>query len=325
MVSRDEIAWAYRLLFDREPESEEAYAAHSVHADVATLRRVLIGSHEGQYRLSQALRETMPPLHFDYYRPLLILLHIEKTGGTSLYDMLARTFPPGRVSEPHLSRIPTYSLAELNQFDFISGHFPWGEAMALPRSGKSCIALFREPAARLISFYRFLRAHPASAGETSELTRLAQQLDPIAFFRDARVRGHPRMFNNYVHILAGLPRNPSDWTGAPMAAACALAEKRVGELASIGLTEDMAGSTRLIFDLIGQPPPDEIRRSHVTDQIHRNMPEFRPVAPVVPSPALTEVIAPLIEHDRRIYARACRRFAADLARLDRSTGVGAIA
>jgi hypothetical protein len=316
LVSREEIAWAYRLLFGREPESEQAYAAHSGLADLNALRRALIGSHEGQYRLSTDLRDLHPPVDFDFYRPLLVFLHIEKTGGTSLYEMVSEAFPAGRASEPHLSRIPAYSLGELNRYDFISGHFTWPEAMALPRATKTCIALFRDPADRLVSFYRFLRAHPPKK-QAGGLPRLAQELDPVSFFGDASVRRDVRMFNNYVHVLAGLPADPDDRNADALEAQLALAIDRVDQLAAVGVTEDMAGSVRLVFDRIGLVPPAEIARLHVTDEIHRHAAEFREAEPVEPSFDLDEAIAPLIEYDQRLHAHVRRRFATDLISLDR--------
>jgi SAM-dependent methyltransferase len=52
-ITREHVQWAYRTFLDREPESEEAIAAHMVAADLEALARRFIASREFRQKLLQ--------------------------------------------------------------------------------------------------------------------------------------------------------------------------------------------------------------------------------------------------------------------------------
>jgi 2-polyprenyl-3-methyl-5-hydroxy-6-metoxy-1,4-benzoquinol methylase len=59
-VTREHVQWAYRIFLDREPESEEAIAAHLAAADLGALTRRFIESAE--FRQKQSLKSEAPHL-----------------------------------------------------------------------------------------------------------------------------------------------------------------------------------------------------------------------------------------------------------------------
>lgn len=323
MVTREEIRWGYLMLFGREPEGEEAYQTHAVLADLAALRRVLIQSPEGLARLRADMRIAASTYDFDYFRPLLIFVHMEKTAGTSLYAMLAAHYGAVRSSPPHLAFLPELTLGELNQYDFVSGHFSFQEAMALPRSFKRCITMFREPFARLISFYRFHRAHPVGQ-DGDVITRLAQKLGPVEFFRHPSIRCSHRTDNLYLRTFGPIPNASRKCTAKTVSAALELATKRVASLDALGLTKDMDGSARLIGASLGIDILADMPRLHVTDSFHAGMPGFAPVGEIAMSGKLRLAMMPLVRYDLTLYKYAERLFRQRLAALDRDTAcVGA--
>ena len=50
-VTRDAVVWAYRILLDRDPESETVIAIHRGHSSVAELRKVIMSSEEFRIRV----------------------------------------------------------------------------------------------------------------------------------------------------------------------------------------------------------------------------------------------------------------------------------
>jgi len=295
MVSRDEIFWAYRFILGRDPEGESAYRAHVSHADWTVMRDAILQSPEARQRVGQIVNR--PQEAFDYFRPLLVFIHVEKTGGTSLLDALTRG-KDMRVAPHGLSHLPSMTLGFLNQYDCIAGHFTYQEAAALPRHPKRMLTMLRDPAERLISLYRFHRAHGPEARD-NVMVRLAHDLSPIDFFRHPAIATSHRVFNSYVHNLAGLPGHPSRCTEAAMTDATERSLRILLSLDAVGITERMKDSVRLFRNRIDPllSPVDMLNR---TDGLDRAA-GYRPVDPVVAKGELEEAIASLTVYDRIIY------------------------
>lgn len=316
MVTREEIRWGYLMLFGREPECEEAYQSHAGLADVAALRRVLIQSPEGLARLRADIRLAASTYDFDYFRPLLVFVHMEKTAGTSLYEMLVAHYGALRSSPPHLAFLPELPLGELNQYDFVSGHFSYQEAMALPRSHKQCITMFREPFARLISFYRFHRAHPVE-DNGDVITDLAQKLGPAEFFRHPTIRNSHRTDNLYLRTFGPVTKPDAVRTAAMASTSLELATKRINSLEALGLTEDMDSSMRLFGTSLNIDMLTDIPGLHVTDRFHAETAGFAPAEKIAMSGELQSAMMPLVRYDLKLYEHASRLFRQRLAALDR--------
>lgn len=315
MVTREEIRLAYLFLLNREPESEDCYDHHAPLDDVAALRQSILQGPEAMWRLRVDLREVRELGTFHYFKPQIVFIHLEKVGGTSLHDSLVTQFASMRPSLPHLNCIPDCTVAELNDYDLVSGHFSYQEAMALPRSPKTFIILFREPFARLISFYRFHRAHPEEL-RCNPVVDLAKTLSPVEFFRHPDIRSSPRINNAYLQCLTGFPGRGEPVEREAMNDALETAYQRLGEIPAIGLTEDMSNTIRLINDVTGFSIPSQMGRVNSTEDLHREQAGFSAPDEVNLSAALREVLAPLVEHDREIYARAAELFRSRLAKLN---------
>jgi len=294
MVSREEIFWAYRFILGRDPEGETAYQAHQSHSDWAAMRQVMMDSTEARMNVARII--CRPPEPFDYFRPLLVFLHVEKTGGTSLLDALTRG-QDMRVAPHGLSHLPSLTLGFLNQYDCIGGHFTYQEAAALPRHPKKIVTILRDPAERLISFYRFHRAHGEDGG-ANPVVDLARRLPAADFFRHPDIAGSHRVFNAYVHSFAGLPAHPRDCTADAMHDATERSLEIIGSLTAAGITERMEDSIRLFRHVdLSLPVPDALNRTDGLDEKKG----FRSVERVDHNDDLTEAIAPLIACDTIIY------------------------
>lgn len=101
----------------------------------------------------------------------LIFLHLPKTAGSSLTDVLEQQFPPERsystsFSAHHpggsLEGFHALSPGQLAQIDFLYGHMPYGLHEKLPHAAE-CITMLREPVRRVVSNYFFEGREPSSA------------------------------------------------------------------------------------------------------------------------------------------------------------------
>lgn len=94
--------------------------------------------------------------------PRVVFLHIMKTAGTSLSDLVSGWVPPGR-SKVHASLDDLVMLPQplLARLQFLAGHLPF-EALSLIPGRFTTVTVLRDPAARALSHYaELVNARPA--------------------------------------------------------------------------------------------------------------------------------------------------------------------
>lgn len=135
----------------------------------------------------------------------LAFLHIPKTAGTSVHDVLASRFKPEEICPERFRELDSKPLAYLERYRFFSGHFT---GSALPRiSGKTfAFSILRNPHDRIVSLYYFWRRHSDKVIEAEDLpgARLARSVSGLKEFLslDAPI---PRNYikNEMTRVLAG--------------------------------------------------------------------------------------------------------------------------
>jgi hypothetical protein len=100
-------------------------------------------------------------------RPLIIFLHLPKTGGTTLRHIIRRQYPPGAVHaviqpRPSLARLRAICQILPPETAVFEGHMAFGAHQFLARSS-TYITLLRNPVDRVISAYYYILSHPANA------------------------------------------------------------------------------------------------------------------------------------------------------------------
>jgi hypothetical protein len=325
-ISEDDyVLWAYRLLLGREPEPK-AIEENSYKHDTMLLVDSILNSEEFHARFTpeRALPERNP--FATWTRDAIAFLHLPKTGGTTLRNLLGAHFPADRICPQAYNGLHLYKAADLAQYDFFAGHFDAFALHFIPRRDVRCISLFRDPVARLISWYRFCRAHPRSGHYIEEqFIRMAHDLTVEEFFEHDYAIHSPYHNNAYLfflgsslddqHTLQALTRSASatpdgtmDQVHETVAPVLAQALIQVQRLDALGLSERFGPSVRLIFRTLGLPQPDNIVSARVTDDLATMDPRFSRVPPVQMTPRLARALDRLTQYDQVIYDAAKRRF-----------------
>ena len=316
-LTREEIRLGYLYILGREPESQRPYDIHANRPDVLSLRQILLGSDEGQRIISSYSPRLAKLVYSDLDRAAVCFIHLEKTGGTSFYQVLKKDFDPQRITSAHLAQNVLHSLpmSEIVKYDLIAGHFDYATTLALPRPSIRRIALFRDPIDRLISFYRFHRAHP-KAKRNMEFVELAQNLPPEGFFLSERVQSSPRLNNAYLRTFGTCLSQPITCDGCERSELRDLAAARIRGLDAIGITERMEESVALVCRALGFVPPDEIHWRHRTDDFARLNKDFSKPEPIERTPDLEAAMEPLVSTDVDLYRVAKETFSARFAAMD---------
>ncbi|HEX4112502.1 MAG TPA: sulfotransferase domain-containing protein [Stellaceae bacterium] len=314
-VTREDVIEAYRWILGRKPESEAVVEKYLRHDDVGTMRLALLRSAEftGQYT---ALR----PKEFrikdaDLEQPRIVFLHIMKTGGTTFHEILANHFDAPLICPERLGNLGAWTLDDLARFRLFSGHFDYQSCLAIPGRNKKIVTLLREPKARLLSYYYFLKAHrPEFAARNNSHFRLARELAPEPFFEHPDVRFHPDIRDKTVRLFCpGLPETQWRTLGAahPFYAqpseTIETAWRQLQGLAGFGIMEQFDKSLAVLSAALGLALKPVAPRQVLADMM-RTRPQFEPVERQAMTPALDGRLNELTALDRELYRRAVPLF-----------------
>jgi len=304
----------YRVMLGREVEEEISAQLTAEELPSAVAREVesildsVFNSEEAQYRLKRRHKLEFPNLYDNMEHKAICFIHLEKTGGKTLDAAISDGFAPDKIFREDGIKLYCYSPGELSVFKYITGHYDYYETLFIPAVEVVRVAMFRHPLDRLISFYRYHRAHDAAAEPLNPFVALARSLEPEAFFRHPTVRSSPRIDNAYLHVFGAnavgtnLPRGPA------RDSAFERAWSRIASLDAVGLTHRMGESVECIFRAVGLKVPETVEWRNRWMDFEGVRPDLSAVGPVSLTPKLRELLADLIDCDDKLYALAETRF-----------------
>ena len=239
----------------------------------------------------------------------VIFLHIPKTGGASLANMLAGHFAPGGVYNPQVREIGDRPPGDVNGYDFIFGHLDWSELAAIA-SPVQIISMLREPVSRALSVYWYWRAHSWAYGVEqlgSRGVECAKTLSPEDFFHIAP----PDVLGNIENTAARQLVGAEYWTlntgfTIPDAEVIRICRRHIDEMAFCGVTEHFEATAAAVMRTLGLPPTPS-RRDNVFANLTKD-PNFEAVVPTPPSPALMARIRAMTAIDAALHRYAARRW-----------------
>jgi len=311
-ISPEDVRLGYLFILGREPESETAIAAHSHQLNILRFRDGLLRSEEFRALYTPMSATTNHHPYESWNREAVAFIHIPKTGGTTLHNLLAACFAQDRTCPERFELLHLYSVAELSRYDFFSGHFDYLSSGLIPRHRVRRVSIFRDPCRRLISWYRYCKSHPMTGNFSSNpFVRLANALSVEEFFEHESVVSSPSS-NSYTLYFGSWMADPTtiDALADQKIARDLLvrAKQNVLKLDAIGITERFTESVETIFTTLGFPIPLVITLAQVTDQLPDVNTHLSRVSPVTMTPRLARALEPLTKYDRELYDIATREF-----------------
>ena len=348
VAARDALAPAItpallRLSLGRWPDADEWHqfrkAVQADHYPLPSLLRGLAAINAGQALLTRAslfawcqVRVTTMPCLMESSDPAALLhvgnplrawdgppiafLHLEKTAGTSLIHYLQEWFHPTQIDPdplrawpPHmLTRFPPGIAQRVRRYRLVWGHY---DLPSLNRLGaeRFILTLLREPRERILSLYRFWRAHPAPANTDSFGIIMARQklLPEFLYSTDPLLRDY--IDNVYVRRLTGLYATGQAVDPLDLDAAGALtrALAALEQIDFVGITEQMNESLCLLSSMLGTDPAVTEPKVNLTASL-----EWERAPDVLwrsDDPVIRHALDWLTRLDRVVYDAAKERFA----------------
>lgn len=242
----------------------------------------------------------------------LIFLHLPKCGGTSLDEMLRPCFREEEVFPDRFNTLTRHAPDSLRPFRYFSGHFDRPNVEHVPEP-RRVLTLLREPRARILSLYRFWRAHREAAfGHGTDLpwVRTARATPLLGFLRHAG-DGVPEAIDNAMtRNLAGSGiLSPNRRFSLPPEEMLFRAREFLESMTGFGLLEEIEEFVGRLRSRLGLPLPNSV--PHALD--HRRFGEYPHLDSAEEfDPVSAEVEAELERLtclDQRLYAWARERIA----------------
>jgi hypothetical protein len=196
--------------------------------------------------------------------PAVIFLHIPKTAGTTLLDILDRQYPPEVVhsfgADAHKSAAQFKSLDKESRRNIrlLRGHMAYGLHEYLPNP-VVYFTVFREPVARVISYYNFIRRTPGHYLYDEVTSKDLSLHDPLE-------SGLPLMMNDaQVRLISGVWGEPA--FGEVSLAMLETAKKNLADsFIVVGLTEQFDKTLSLLKEKLNWQQDIAYQRLNVTGQ-----------------------------------------------------------
>lgn len=208
-----------------------------------------------------------------HHLPDLYFLHIPKTAGTSVRAWAEGLFPQDAILPVHHLK-PMEALPDevIRSTRFASGHFGWRYVERAESLGKKVdvFTFLRETVALQISILSYAPTIPDEAYDNispevasalrevaavSQNPRLAGFVSDETIDVEERLARHPKPHpgqNNYIlHLLAGGAQSEGAIDKSDETAA--VAAKRLEDIVSVGVVEEMSASVAVLCDRLGLP------------------------------------------------------------------------
>lgn len=241
-----------------------------------------------------------------------VFMHIPKTGGTSLHHMLLKHFDREQVCPERFNHLTKLKLEEFERYLFFSGHYDRHNVSLVPEP-KRVVTILREPESRIISLYKFWRAHNWETINKENLggPRIAKSLNFRDFLRKDGY-GIPgnidniqvRTFLGELKVTGSFPQRTFI---CPEDEVVDIAKEYLDSLDAYAIMEVYEESVSWIFRTLELPTPQQIARLNTLNN-HYQSARTDEIVEIELDDEIKEILDILTWADKQLYKYALKKF-----------------
>ena len=209
----------------------------------------------------------------------MFFVHIDKTGGLSIIEVLRKYFEPNQICA-HAPN-DAWLRGDLSGYKLYAGHFTYD---FFTGQGGTKLIMMRHPVARIVSLYDFYRSHrpeylatvqprlpgPALA-RSGNLTNFLQTTDPDVIEPSSNTVAHRLLGHRYYELM------PDE------DAVLAESIRQLRDFAWIGISELFEPSIQVLCDTFGWAVPETMPKENSTYDNDSSNPYLERVEKTVPT------------------------------------------
>jgi hypothetical protein len=218
-----------------------------------------------------------------------LFLHIPKTAGTSVLNILRRILGVQNVSPAVGAYFDHIDIEQISKYRMVVGHFSSDQIACFP--GRKILTFLRDPVDQFISKYYFYRSLVESGDILVTLCKRYSLEDLI----DLNGFESKSFWNSYVRQLASVGAH----VAVPDSDALKRASQTLANCEFIGIYEELMDALDVMSYTFGWPPIDELPRNNVINR-RKSVMEL--------DPAIVERIRKANELDIELYKYARELF-----------------
>lgn len=301
--------------------SEDMIARHRRFGTIHALRVHLMRQPQFQF-VAANLQESALQESLDPAQSRVVFQHIPKCGGSSFQKLLDDHFgDPFPERHNGLGNWPALLLAKATYF---SGHYDTPSLNLIPKANLLIVTMLRDPAARLLSLYRFLKATKPEAGPAQNrnlgLVNLARAHTPVAFFNHPKLATHPSIHNAMTRQFAE-PLRQKNWesfyhretplglTDTDPDQALARAMAHIKTMAGVVILEQCETTLPAALAAIGLQTDQKLPHQNSIESNITTGRWFEPTLEIEQTAEVMDAIEPHISLDRKLYKQTCELLA----------------
>lgn len=283
--ANDVVADIYRALLCREADSDGVFHYSSKILAESNIEGVI-----SSILRSDEFRKNIPNIlprlaHPDLSRneQTFVFLHAQKTGGTSLKNMIREKFDDHHVYDEYEDTLYLRSPAELAQYQVFMGHFNYDSIKYIDRDTIKLFTFMREPRARIVSLYKFWAAHDSKHPSYHEGMELARRFEFRDFLVESMRTPALDRWNHMTWVVLGnreWERLRSKFLAEGRFEKSTLDEfrevvqARLKRFEFIGMQHDFSNSSRILQNIFGRGELN-LRHDHSIEKLSKEDPLFK--------------------------------------------------
>lgn len=240
----------------------------------------------------------------------IVFLHLPKTAGTTIHNLLLQHFKAEELFPERLDQISTYKPEEIAKYRLFSAHDSFQNLECVPHP-KKIFTVFREPVDRLISQYLYWRSHSSAFIEDHNhdfLRAIKSQNIKAHLHNPEGLQFHlvdnamTRLLSHTEHNRDGKPwRDDQEMLDAALA--------NLEKVDAFGIFEFLPQTIDLICRTLDIALPKRIEKHNITRENHISHPGmFDPLEPCTIDDEIEDLLTYRSRLDTILYDAAMEKF-----------------